>query len=574
MLVSVTLSLALLAPQPQKEIQTISIREWAAPRERPAAPPLGSFLVMPDDADELPVALIGASQSNRVMDPQTVLDLVRDFAPVEWDSMSLYGDANTLQVSGPSDKVNAVMATAQKLRSACVHEVQIQVELYRVAAGASIPAVASADRLEALRRDHQRIWSAQSSCAASQSIGFQKDRASPYVRDSDIEVAKNAQIGDPIVERFFEGVRLIVEPHVLAGSTDLVVFAQFAVGEQRGPLQRRASGSKDLASMQVPNVDCSSGTFSGRVPDGGALVLSMRGDPTAGSDLMLLVRAKRGAGADAAIANEMGIYPVSALLSDALRVKVVNELSDVSPSSPQLSRREDDGSGFGPRNPDVLGDVLASALGDAIDQLRIEGGHVILRGAPAATKEAVARLLAGLEQQWVTTAQIDLRTTLEEPFSGDGVFPRGEGTPSGTGSRILHHVSFPVVLGRPHVLLRGHMSTAVRDADVEIAEKAALSNPVVDDIFSGVIVSLLVYPGGNGPATEATVDLIDVPTLESHPRETESGVDLYLPRVSRARLSHTGAVTLGQDVVLGEGPNVKIGEQSFRTRQVLRIAAP
>ena len=66
------------------------------------------------------------------------------------------------------------------------------------------------------------LWTATTRTRSGVPIALGKERWTPYVRDIDSEVAQDSKIGDPKVDRLFEGIRILVEPHALAGSEDNV----------------------------------------------------------------------------------------------------------------------------------------------------------------------------------------------------------------------------------------------------------------------------------------------------------------------------------------------------------------
>ena len=83
-----------------------------------------------------------------------------------------------------------------------------------------------------------------------------------------------------------------------------------------------------------------------------------------------------------------------------------------------------------------------------------------------------------------------------------------------------------------------------------------------------------MYAQQEGAGAEVDIDLQHVPALRRRPQETKDGGDLYLPDTGLSRFMHRGPITIAGDVFLGEGPTVRIGDQSYRTRQQVRISYP
>jgi hypothetical protein len=121
------------------------------------------------------------------------------------------------------------------------------------------------------------------------------------------------------------------------------------------------------------------------------------------------------------------------------------------------------------------------------------------------------------------------------------------------------------------VLVRGREATATYDFEVEIAQNAMIADPVVNGVFSGLVLSFYPYPQQRGFGARAELDLLWTPDPTRRPTEGNDGGDLYLPRVSRADFQHSGGIEPGAEVALGEGPLVTIGAETFVTRQVLRV---
>jgi hypothetical protein len=564
-------------PAAAREIRHVPIREWIATSPAPLMPRLGSFLGFLPPPDPAYFLLGSLEEDRQLIGRETIADLVRRFSPVDWDEpdLELGVEGSTLRISGPPDKVHLVEATVSKLTRAMVHNLRIQAELYRISENRDFPALATSDQLDGISRGLQRIWVASATCPSGNVISLSKDRTTNYVYDVNVEVAQEAKIGDPQIAALFEGIRIAVEPHVLTESSDLVLYTQFAFGEQRQPLVSRGSGHNDMPSLDVPSVNSNSGVFSGRVRNGGALLLSVQGESAGGGSMLLVVSATR-QDSDDSTGEELGIFPVSALLSPALRLTVTNTSDDSYTESPfRLEHAERQDRSLGPRDQDGMFNLISNALGfDDGEELSIQGGHVIVKGRPE-TRRSAMRIVRGLQDQWLTAARVALHTTLHEVHFSDTVFPKGGAGPvAGAEVRSLHRITFPALLGRPHTVIRGHESTVIRDIDVEIAQNSSISDPIVDQIFSGVILSLYVFPQQRGVGIETELDLLHVPAPQRRPRETKDGGDLYLPRTARSRFSHSGSVPSGQDLFLGEGPTMRIGQRSFRTRQTLRITLP
>ncbi len=555
-------------PPPARVLRQIPVREWTLRARRPSPPPLEAFAdVM--EGDE-PLDLLGHERSDRrLLDPDAMLEFVRAFTPVDFDSGAVAVNVlgSTLFVSGPPDQVHLVETTTRALTAAMVHPVRLRTALFRLADERVFPVTAAPDRLAELTRGLQPLWEGTASCRAGEVVGIEVGRARSYVRDFDVEIAEESKIGDPKTRLLFEGLHLTVEPHALTESRDLVLYCQVALAEQVGPIESRSTGSAELGSIDVPAVRSVRGAFSGRIEDGGALLHAAGGDDGAG----LLLAVSAAAPRTAAALDNVAVLPVSALLTKALRAPVRNTPDRPNYVALNLVLADDGAAGrLGPSDADALHNMLVEALALQDDEhLWLNGGHVVLQGREP-TRTAAARLLVGLQDQSLRTAQVAVRTTMQEVGGGDGLFAEAErGAP-----RDLHRLSFPALLGHPHVLLRGRETTALPDVDVEIAKNSAMSNPIVETVFGGICLSLNLFPTAEGASAEVELDLLHVPPLARRSRETTDGGDLYLPQTALARLAHSGALVLGEEALLGDGPIISDGEKRYRTRQHLRVDLP
>ena len=98
-----------------------------------------------------------------------------------------------------------------------------------------------------------------------------------------------------------------------------------------------------------------------------------------------------------------------------------------------------------------------------------------------------------------------------------------------------------------------------------------MANPVVENVFSGVYAGVLAYRESDGLGVRAEIGLAWVEELKPRATRNKGGGDLYLPSTGISRFAHVGPVESGQTMDLGTGPLVSIDNQTFRTRQQMRI---
>jgi len=559
-------------PQP-KVTRFVPVREWIAPAPRAVQPPFGSFLGNPDP--DPPILLIGDKEYS--LDTGEIADLVQTLANVDADqtglNVEMHGSA--LLISGTPAAVQLAEDAARSLTAAMTREVRVQAELFRVPDIRSFPATATNDELTGITSGLQRIWRGVASGQSGETLSLSKDLLTSYVYDVDVEIAQEAKIGDPVTVALFEGVRLAIEPHALTASTDLVVCAQFSFGELRGSPVNHPTGIKDTPSVDVPDLDCNSGAISGRIPNGGALLLSVQGDAEAGSNMLLAITAthddQRADGNDSFAA-----YPVSALISQSIRDKVSNAPREdrfggnLNPATAPASS-----DALGPHRDSLLLDMIHSSIGFDGDgeMLSVTRKHLLVIG-DGAKQQAVRSSIQRMQDRWLKTVRVDIETTMREIRYGNSVFAKSGSFDNSDASRPLHRVTFPALLGRPHAIIRGRETTVISDNDVEVAQKATISDPIVTPVFSGVFLSFYAYPQSEGVGVEAELDLSDSWSTRRRTSNFAEAGDLFLPTMSHARLSHRGAAASGREISLGEGPALQRGEANFRTRQALRVTLP
>ena len=579
-----TTLLSAMAPQGPNDVQGsapeaervrvfryIPIREWFGMANNPAPQQLGSLLGWPVDREPEDILNVGDGRS-RLVEPDVVRMLIeRSGRTPDKDQLRVELRGTTLVVTGEPELVRDVESRVRGLTRSMIRHVELRASLYRMSEARELPAVASADQLGEIVKGLEPLWSARAGCQAGNSTALALDRRTAYVADVDVEVAQSSRIGDPITATLLEGVRVTVQPHSLAGSDDLVVFAQFSVGEQRQEVESRGSGNRELPSIDVPDLNSASGLASARIAPGGAMLISLQGRPEVGLRMLLVLEARAPAVRESAT-DGMSVYPVSALLSRAMTQQIragVSEDND-SPGLRISANFEGDSSERGATRQSI-GYSLREAVPLLEDEsLQVIGQHVVVSAA-AETRDAVGKVLAAMQEPALQTARVELVTALARTSATGGVFSRGAGADTDARADVLHRITVPALLGRSHTIVRGRETTAISDADVEIAQKSAISNPIVYPMFTGIVATWVVYPQLDGIGAEVDMDLVDTPAVRRRPPETEDGVDLYLPTPTRARFSHAGHMTPGSAVRLGAGPRVTLSGESYATTQWITV---
>jgi hypothetical protein len=516
----------------------------------PRQVPLPWFLgeVVPRD----PASLLDLESLPRRVTVDAIVDLLyQRFGQAVEEGRLVFDADRALRLFGDAGLVEEAAQFVSAIEAAMVIPVTVEAWWYdardgRIARDAK--PVLSADEAAAAIPDAP-LWHGKVRTTAGTTVGLGTWRTTPVVRRVNTEVASEMGIANPVPGTLEEGVRLAVEVHALAGSSDLVVFGQAAFAGRRGPIRTESTGLLGQPSIDVVEVDSDAATFSARVEDGGRLVIWHAGEESTGARRALIVQVRR---AEAGPAPEgVEVLPVGAIVRMGLvRRATYGDADGSDASAPLLAVAGEPGEGGGCLDPDALLDLVGATLGEAWEDgaARIETvGENQVVFADADGRRRARELVARLEDSLLVNVGIVARTE--------------------AGERVLHELAFPALLGRPHLAVRGIESTGVATMRSEIAQKFAVLTPHVDHRFRGIVASLVPLAGARGIQLDAQVDLamLEQPRIRS--LEGDRGGVLSLQGRDHARLLHRGAVERGRPIDLGEGPQV----DGLRSRQSLEI---
>jgi hypothetical protein len=401
------------------------------------------------------------------------------------------------------------------------------------------------------------LWEGNSTAIPNQIVAIGVDQTTPYVADCDVEIAQSSAVANPVVSALHEGTRVQIEVHPLVGSSDLLVFCQFAMGEKVAMRTVDLGPDRALPALQAPEMATTLGVMSGRVGNGGALAMQVTGSLD-GRRLVLVVGAER-APVAADLQREFGMWPLSAFLSPALRHRVLRpERSEGGPqqvSSPQVVMQEERVAPVDPADAELWLQLLERALGDGdADATMLDNGCVLVRG-DATARQVAARLIETYQEQFLKTVEVEIRTVAD----GDG--------------SALRTARMPALLGRCQYLVHGIESTSVCDAEVEVAQKSGISDPQVGRQFSGLVADVRVYPlRGRDLGATARVDVTQTGSPTPFALGTEKGATLQQATVGRAAFAFQGALPQnGGALELGDAGELTVGRERMRSRQVLAV---
>ncbi len=180
-------------------------------------------------------------------------------------------------------------------------------------------------------------------------------------------------------------------------------------------------------------------------------------------------------------------------------------------------------------------------------------------------------LLITMQDHWLGTTEIKLRTTLQPAPVTTTTFSAIDSI-TGTGP-TYHALTLPSLHGHTAVVMKGVESAVVRDFDVEIAQKASLSNPVVRTTFSGLVVSFRGARQGGNYGGQLAVDLQYLSEPRRQPTGQGDGGDLYHVRVHKAHFQHNGRIAFDRSIPMGYGPRLRGEPKGARMHQSVRFRA-
>ncbi len=565
---------ALLAAQPQpnepargrlaRAIKIIPVPQLVGALPTPSPLPFGTMIdcaPFSERHEQHPFSEPDASGPGRVGD---LVALVKEITPLSWSdgnvNVDLVGDA--LLVTGAPDQIHLIEQSLQKLTTCLGEPFRIRAAAFSAEAALDLPAVANSfteARAKLLELGAKFAWEQTTTASPGQRVQLGSLTTSAYVGDIEVEIAQSSTMANPVVRPIYVGAAVQVLVHALVGNSDAVILAQYASGESIGPLLEVGLGKDEsMLKLQVPSVAIDTGTLSGRIRNGGALVLVADGK-WGGRSFGLILSAERTPVPPEA-ERDLGLFQLGAFLAHALRwqfeVPPVGE-GNVELWTPPLVT----GAVAPPLDPadqQTWSTLFARALGDEQTSVGIDRHLALVSGSGAANaRPTVARLIELLQDQFFKTVEVECRLNAQDERPGAAV----------------QRLRFPALLGRSHGLVHGIESTGIIDVDVEVAQKSGISDPKVARHFSGVDCQVIAYGlVGAELGMSASVRLTDTVAARVYMPDNRRGVPIDQPKITRGHLTHAGKVpSEGKPIEFGDGPSVLMGDRVVHTRPSLSL---
>lgn len=396
------------------------------------------------------------------------------------------------------------------------------------------------------------LWRSAATTRHGRAVALERMRWSRYVRDIEVGIAQKQTMTQPVTDQYADGGHAVVRPHLLTASDDVVLHVQFAVAQRRGVVRTLQTGMTGAADLDLPVLETAYGVCSGRVPNGGALAATLRGNPTTGGQLVLTVRVAGRTPPAGAPMQDLGFYPCGALTTNALLQKVAPPPD----GSPDQVAVDDPEAGFGHLPEDTLVAFLRAGLGADADaegvSLRCTAGYVIVRG-PTSLQTMVEAIVRGLQDRLIRNATVVHKAPMSTTDAS--------GAP---GTSVLHELALPTLLGRELTVARCLETNVVANLHAEIAQEAGILNPEIEVLQSGSWLRARLSPLGDTMSVRLFVQDRYAPPPQSRSLMPGGGV-LMPAEVGRSLASHDGIIANSHTIEHGDGPAVVLEGRAWRS---------
>jgi hypothetical protein len=539
---------------PQSVLEVIPLQHVCGWRTSLVPPQWGSMLQFAD-ADDRP-DLLNVRADGRHVDIDSAAELLSNLhmAAIEANRLHIDRQNDDLFVLGDGAEVALVRDEVQALSALLLRPMQIEVALWD-AGGAVPPAVSTPEGWAQFVANREPAWRSVAETQSARSVALDRQRWTRYVRDINVEVASKLAISHPVVDAFGEGGRVVVTPHALVGGDDIVLHVQFGLSQRRGQVRTAPTGVPGHADLELPLLETTYGACSGRVTNGGALAVTLRGEASGGGQSLLTIRVTSRTPPPTATVSGLSVLPCSALTSEALSMRL-------SPPTPYPTdfeantQTEEIGAGFGFIEGDRLEELLRTSLGaDAEDcQMHLSGGHLFVL-ATDALRARVEAVLRGLQERMLRTVTVRHRGR----FAG-----------AADDAASLHDIVLPTLLGREATVCRVLETNAIHALWVEVAQEASILDPHVEAQQSGCWLQVRVAPEGPGMHLHLLAQVSHAPLPLSR-SVVPAGGNLMPSDVTSIRTYHDGPAANDQVLDHGDGPSVLLDGRPMRSTLETRV---
>lgn len=405
-----------------------------------------------------------------------------------------------------------------------------------------------------------------------------------YVADYEVEIAQGSNITNPVVVSDDEGVVADVVAHSMLDGQHVMLEALIQRGRFETPMRRlelsideecfnkpfRSEKRTSLGILELPVYETVDAHVTAVVPTGGTVSV-----PVVVGDRLVAVQLK---------VELLGPDPVShlievgALTERSIPVGVGHVPEDIdypfeSPASrilywksyasrPVASIEE---------TMDLMTRIVDPWYWEADGRILPVRDDLLIVQAQNDVLGHVRRFLLARQAEALRPVVLDLRA-----YSVADAVVAGPGRAVVTeGARLVHAGRIPTISGRWGSLRAGSTANYLADYDVEVAQEARMSDPIIGQSFDGLALNVLprLAPGGETVAVDVQMFLADR-TLEPEPFITGAQFLGPIDRVSvkRVVVDTTIRVPVGGTYVLDAGPDP--ADESRRLAVEIRVTVP
>ena len=531
-------------PLPQgPTIDVLSLRHLTlAPQ--PARPtPWGSFLQRPTVYYDL------LAQSEEALGVDAILQVLQH-PEIPEEHLRLTPDDNNLIATGRQQEVQQVRERLQALSALLARPCRIEFAVWDLTDGETPQPFLDAAQLQAFTANRQPLWRCAAATHCGRTATLERLRWADYVRDLEGHVAQKIAMTSPAVSSFGEGGQAVVQVHGLAGGDELVVHLQFAVAQKRGVVRTLQTGMPGAPDIDLPVLETSYGACSGRIQNGGALAITLRGHAIGGSQLVMTCRVDCAPAAPEA-SRDLGLFPIGALTSAALTQAVELATGD---NDDLVGSRRDPSLHFGRLSMERVVELVALAVDTQEVPVEAIGDHLFVRGT-AEQRGRIESLLRGLQDQVLRNASLQHVATLAPGDTGSTATPT---------QATLHQLTLPTLLGRQAMAVRMIETNVVRQILPLMSTESSQLDPQFAEMQSGTWLRACLLPAGRSLQLDATIRCSHAPIPATRTVMPGGGVLMPLDIATRM-LHHSDALAAGKPAEHGDGPTVAIEGRSYRS---------
>ncbi len=501
------------------------------------------------------------------LEVDAIADIIRETVePASWDSggdvMGMEG--GILAVKNRPAVHAMVRKMIADLAAAASQRIGFSVEVYELGSD-KYPDHLPDPKLEALKVAGVLIGSASGEAWPGISTAVQVTNRVRFVRDYDVEIAQGSNISDPIVDFGLEGIvlellarptldgnRLLIDAIVQQGRFDRPFReVELGIDEEYFAEPYRSEVSKNLGIIEMPVFHHSGVALTRMVPAGGTFTIPIISE---GRTLLFLVKTKLLGSKQPENILQTGALcyrPRDAFFGEHPE----RDYADRARMAPMLRRSARALPRLFP-GPEELFDFVVQNVAPWYWEeegawMNITERQDIFIKASDDILKAVREFIVKLETEQLRQIYFDLRVYSSKATINLGpqdAFP--EGTP-------VYAASVSALPGRRVSLQTGNTMNYLADYDVEVAQEARISDPIIGQSFEGLLADLKprFTPDGESVVTKLHLLL----SHRQHGNPYDSGTRFLGPvdriEENRSVIDLTVTIPVGKVFLLDAGVN-------------------